>query len=111
MTETEHTTIRVTKAAHQQASERKPDHMTWSEWITDERRGYPDADAVAAALAERVDCLRLDDADTAEPSMDDLEDHFDDAYDASACPDCGYELTEALGEANPVCPACGWGRE
>jgi len=36
---TEWTTIRVRQDAKDDADDRKPDDMTWSEWITDDERG------------------------------------------------------------------------
>jgi len=36
---TDWTTIRVRQDAKDDADDRKPDDMTWSEWITDDERG------------------------------------------------------------------------
>jgi ubiquinone biosynthesis protein UbiJ len=52
----EYTTIRVSVAEFEQARERKEAAgQTWGEYLTDERRGVPDAEAIADAVAERLE--------------------------------------------------------
>ncbi|SEO70275.1 hypothetical protein SAMN05216388_101747 [Halorientalis persicus] len=51
---TEWTTIRVRKAARDEADERKPDDVTWSEWITGEREADLDPDIDEDAIADAV---------------------------------------------------------
>lgn len=100
------TTIRVTKAAHREARERKPDSMTWGEWLTDDARGYPDADAIAEALAARLSCLHAgDDAATLADALGDGDDGDD---SGGGCPECGGgPVVHDLGREQRTCAECG----
>jgi len=52
---TEWTTIRVRQDAKDRAQSKKPDGVTWSEWIADDARMGPIADEVAERVAERIE--------------------------------------------------------
>jgi len=57
----EWTTIRVRKDAKATADEKKPDDMTWSEWIADEGRVVvADADELADEIVDRVNAAERD---------------------------------------------------
>lgn len=104
MGETDTTSIRVTVEARDEARERKPDHMTWSEWLVSDELGYPDAADVADELATRLACVetggdRFASVQTRNTTGD---------GDATECPECGNETVEVLGEDGDACPACGW---
>lgn len=53
---TEWTTIRVRQDAKDAADEKKPDDMTWSEWVAAEGRVVvTDADELADEIVDRIE--------------------------------------------------------
>lgn len=119
----EYTTIRITKAEHQQANERrKAAGMDWGDWITDDGRGRSDLsredveDAVRDVLAERnppgMDIQTRDvdgDENLNQQTDPDDGDSLVKTEDGrpEECPECGDEIPEQLG-GGVVCVSCGW---
>lgn len=60
------TTIRIPDADFEKAKAKKEAAgQTWAEYLTDDARGSPDAEALAEALAEELDIANWDDTKNA----------------------------------------------
>jgi hypothetical protein len=105
--DTDTTTIRVSKAAHREARERKERAgQEWEEYLLDENRGRPDPEAVAAELAEHLAPVTTAEREDMATAMNAVEE-ADDADDADDCPECGGTLVHYLGRETRTCADCG----
>lgn len=104
---TEYKDIRVSAEAHAEADARKPDDMTWSEYLTDDDRGLPDADAIAEAVVARLagggDGPAPDHGD--QPAPEHTGGRTGDAR-RSECSQCGADVKRHLG-GGWHCTDCG----